>query len=217
MRYPYRASYAVGLRGFSALLPKNRCGRVAARQRYSAATEHEMSARKRQKPALGAPLEGGPKHWVQTERAAHAAWAALSVEAPRAAGLLHYLVSVMGHQNAVVISQKNIAAALGCSVDTVQRSASRLVKDRWIQIVQLGSTGTVNAYVVNDQVAWGERRDLLQGVSVFSAQVVATRADQPASTMEQGELRRVPALYPAKAAAKPREDAQERASQLTLV
>ena len=65
----------------------------------------------------------------------------------------------MGHQNAVVVSQKTLAKLMGCNPRTVQRAVADLVSDRWIQAVSLGGAGTINAYVVNDQVAWGQPRD----------------------------------------------------------
>ncbi len=40
--------------------------------------------------------------WVQTERAAHEAWAGLMRESPNAAMLMHLLVARVGDQNAVV-------------------------------------------------------------------------------------------------------------------
>lgn len=171
-----------------------------------------MSARTRQKPGLGTPVPDGLKPWVQTERLAHTAWVKLTIEAPRASGLLHYLVSVMAHQNAVVISQKNLAIALDCSLDTIQRAAAKLVEGRWIQVVRLGPTGGVNAYVINDKVAWGESRDLLGGVSTFSAQVVAAVADQPAEPAEPVKLRRIATLFPERAPASDRSPAPGQAN-----
>src|SRR3546814_7407962 len=47
-----------------------------------------------------------PGHWVQTERAAHEAWASLIEKAPKAAQLMHILTARVGEHNAVVVSQK---------------------------------------------------------------------------------------------------------------
>lgn len=44
--------------------------------------------------------------WVQTERAAHERWAKLSIESPRSASIMHVIISKMGRNNALVISQK---------------------------------------------------------------------------------------------------------------
>jgi hypothetical protein len=131
--------------------------------------------------------------WVQTERKTHEAWAALIGKKPRAAQLMHHLVASMGAQNAVVISQALLAKMMGVTDRTVRSAISDLVADRWISVVRLHGPGTVAAYVVNDQVAWGESRGLLH-TSVFSAAVVADHADQD-SALLGGNLRRIPVLF----------------------
>jgi DNA-binding transcriptional MocR family regulator len=146
-------------------------------------------------PEIGTPAKNKPGQWVQTERKAHEAWAGLIARKPRAAELLHHLVAQMGHQNAVVVPQKVLAKLMGRSIDTVQRALRDLEAERWIQIVKMNGPGTVAAYVVNDRVAWGQPRDQLR-LSVFSATVVADAEDQGPLTLEHGELRRIPTLYP---------------------
>ena len=169
-------------------------------------------------PKLGAPVKHKPGQWVQTERKAHEAWAGLIARKPRAAELLHHLIAKMGHQNAVVVPQRVLALIMGRSVDTVQRAIRDLVAEQWISVVKLNGPGTVSAYVVNDlvedrwiavirigsgkeaayvvndRVAWGQSRDQLR-LSVFSATVIADHADQEATLLGQGELRRLPTLY----------------------
>lgn len=135
------------------------------------------------------------KTWVQTERAAHESWAGLIARKPRAAQLLHHFVALMGDRNAVVISQKTLAKILGVTDRTIRTAVADLVAERWISVVKLNGPGTVAAYVVNDRVAWGESRDNLQK-SVFSATIVADRADQEEALLGHGELRRIPTLYP---------------------
>ena len=133
---------------------------------------------------------------MQTERAAHEAWGKLTMKSPRAAAVMHKLVAMMGHQNAVVISQKTLAKLLGCSIDTIKRAVRELCDERWIDIVRINGPGTVAAYVVNSAVAWGERRDLIGVMSIFHAAVVADAEDQPEGTLERTDLRRVPMIYP---------------------
>jgi DNA-binding transcriptional regulator YhcF (GntR family) len=147
---------------------------------------------------LGAQINRptAPGSFVQTERRAHEAWASLIAKSPTAAMVMHHLVARMGHQNAVVISQKTLAKLLGCHPDTVKRAVADLVRDRWVQVVQVGGRGTVNAYVVNDTVAWGQSRDQRPTLSVFSAQVVADAEDQTAAVLEAKSLRRLPLIYP---------------------
>jgi DNA-binding transcriptional MocR family regulator len=147
------------------------------------------------KSEIGVPATTGKNTWVQTERKAHEAWASLIGRKPRAAMLLHHLVARMGPQNAVVISQKTLAKIMSSSLDTVQRAIRDLEAEKWIQIVKLNGPGTVAAYVVNDRVAWGQKRDQLR-LSVFSASVVADADDQDAATLDHSDLRRIPMLYP---------------------
>ncbi|MEI8395367.1 MAG: helix-turn-helix domain-containing protein [Rhodospirillaceae bacterium] len=147
-------------------------------------------------PSLGTPANYGRNTFVMTERAAHEAWAALADESPKASSLMHRLVAMMGHQNAVVISQKTLAKLMKCSVDTVQRALKVLERGNWIQAVRLNSPGTVSAYVVNSNVAWGENRDQICRLSVFHAMVVADAADQTEETLTRKELRKLPIIYP---------------------
>ena len=146
-------------------------------------------------PDLGTPAKHKPGQWVQTERKAHEAWAHLIARKPRAAELLHHLVAQMGHQNAVVVSQKTLAQITGRSVETVKRALRDLVAERWVSVVKLNGPGTVNAYVVNDRVAWGQPRDQLR-LSVFSATVIADFGDQEEALLGHADLRRIPTLYP---------------------
>lgn len=101
----------------------------------------------------------------------------------------------MGDKNAVVVSQKTLAAITDTTERTVQRSLATLREEQWIQVVKLNGPGTVAAYVVNDQVAWGQSRDELS-LSIFSATVIADAADQDEATLERIELRRIPSLFP---------------------
>lgn len=135
-------------------------------------------------------------HWVQTERAAHEAWAALIAKAPKAAQLMHLLTARVGDHNAVVVSQKVLQKLMGCSRPTIQRALDVLVKDRWIEIRQIGDRGTVNAHIINDRVAWSGARDGIR-YSLFSAIVIASSDEQPdaESLGEQKPLRRLPSLF----------------------
>jgi hypothetical protein len=114
---------------------------------------------------------------------------------PRAGALLHHLVANMGHQNAVVVNQATLAKMMRCDPRTVRRAIAELVADNWIQSVSLGGAGTVNAYIVNDQVAWGEARGSMPRVSVFSARIIADIDDQDSQTLTRSNLRRIPVLY----------------------
>lgn len=143
---------------------------------------------------IGVPAKNKVGQWVQTERTAHEAWANLIARKPRAAQLLHHLVAQMGHQNAVVVSQKVLAQLMGVDTRTVSRSVAVLAEENWVQVVRIGK-GKEAAYVVNDRVAWGQSRDQLR-LSTFSAMVIADLDDQEPEALEHKELRRIPTLYP---------------------
>jgi hypothetical protein len=139
------------------------------------------------------PAEKKRSTWVQTERAAHEAWAQLVRTNQRAAALLHVLVANMDQQAAVVASRATLAKLVGYSEATVKRAVSDLRTDRWIEVVQLGGKGGVNAYVVNSRVAWADSRERLP-TAVFTARVLASRDEQ--DRIDTSELRRIPTLYP---------------------
>ena len=133
---------------------------------------------------------------MQTERAAHEAWAELMRDSPNAAMLMHLLVARVGEHNAVIVSQKTMAKLMGRHVNTV-KTAFKTLKDRnWIEVRQVGERGTVNAYIINDRVAWTGKRDGIR-YSLFSASVVLSDAEQPdrAQLGRQEPLRRLPTLY----------------------
>lgn len=133
--------------------------------------------------------------WVQTERAAHEAWAALMRDSPNAAMLMHLLVARVGDHNAVVVSQKTMAKIMGRHVNTV-KTAFKTLRDRnWIEVRQVGERGTVNAYIINDRVAWTGKRDGIR-YSLFSAAVVLADDEQPDRDQlgQLGPLRKVPSL-----------------------
>ena len=146
------------------------------------------------RPAL--PRKSSAGQWVQTELAAHEAWAALIAKAPKAAQLMHILTARIGEHNAVIVSQKTLRTLMGCSRPTVQRALDVLAQDRWIEVRQVGESGTVNAYVINDRVAWATGRDGLR-YSLFSAAVVLSEEEQPdrAELGRQEPLRKVPSLF----------------------
>ena len=142
------------------------------------------------------PDRRGRGNWVQTERAAHEAWAALIRKSPLAAQVMHILTSQVGEHNAVVISQKTLSRLAQGSERGVRDALSLLKKDRWIEMRQIGGRGTVNAYIINDRVAWSGKRDGIR-YSLFSAAVVLSDDEQPDQDElgQQEPLRRLPSLY----------------------
>lgn len=122
------------------------------------------------------------------------------MRSPLAARLMHLLVARIGDHNAVVVSQRTLADLLQCSERGVRDAVALLRRDLWLEVRQVGNRGTVNAYVINDRVAWTDARQNLR-LSLFSAAVIIDARDQPDEPElgEQAELRRLPTIYPGEA------------------
>lgn len=135
--------------------------------------------------------------WVQTDRATHEAWAALSIQHPAASGLLHFLTARVGEHNAVVVSQRTLAEATGMSLSTVKRAIAVLRAGNWVEVRQIGPTGTAAAYVLNDRVAWSGPREGIR-YSLFSAAVIVSDVEQPDREQlgQQPSLLTLPTVYP---------------------
>jgi hypothetical protein len=103
----------------------------------------------------------------------------------------------VGEHNAVIISQATLAKIMGRNTRTIRRAVKDLVVGNWIEIRQIGDRGTVNAYVINDRVAWNGKRDGLR-YSLFSAAVILSEEEQPdREELEQQEpLRMLPTMQP---------------------
>lgn len=72
-----------------------------------------------------------------------------------------------------------------------------LRQHKWVDVRQIGNTGTVNAYVVNRNIGWTGPRDGIR-YALFSAAVVVSDQEQPdREALDQREpLRPLPTLYP---------------------
>lgn len=134
--------------------------------------------------------------WVQTQREAHVEWGKLVLHNPAAAAVMHQLVAVMDRQNAVAISHGTLADLVGMHQTTIKKALKYLKDNRWIQVVQLGQRGTVNAYVINTEVAWADYRENKK-LAIFSARIVADAADQDEAALNPRKpLRKIPIIYP---------------------
>jgi hypothetical protein len=134
-----------------------------------------------------------PGAWVQTDREAHERWAQLCVMNPKAGALLHLLAARVGQNNAVAASHATLASMMGCSISTVKRALDALKAGNWLEVRQMGSTSSVNAYVMNDRVVWSGPRDGRR-FSLFSANVLVSEEEQPDrdSLGKQEPLQRLP-------------------------
>lgn len=128
--------------------------------------------------------------WVQTDRKGHEAFSQLILRKPRAAALMHLLISRMGEHNAVVASRKNLARLMDCHPNTVDKAIEDLVNRNWVEVRQTGGTGSTNAYIINDRIAWSGKREGIR-YSLFSASVLVSDDDQP----DQLELDNKPPLH----------------------
>ncbi len=149
----------------------------------------------------GSPPVARSNTWVQTERRAHEAWSELCIKKPRAAAMLHRLVSLMQpHGNVVVISMADLAKVMGCGERTAYRAADDLIEGRWVQRIKV--SGSVYGFAVNSEVAWSGFRAAKYDGGVFTAAVVSPRSelDKP-----RVELRKVPILFPPGEKALPQE------------
>jgi hypothetical protein len=135
--------------------------------------------------------------WVQVERAAMERWSKLAVSNPRAAAVMMLMTSQMGRNNALVASQATLAKMAGCGLNTLKRALAVLKEGNWIEVRQIGPTGTACAYIVNDRVAWSGKRDGIR-YSLFSAAVLVSDEDQPdqAELGAQPPLERIPTMRP---------------------
>jgi hypothetical protein len=104
------------------------------------------------------------------------------------------MVAHMDKRAALVASRDTLAELAKCSVATVKRSVADLKAGRWIQTVQMGGKGGVNAYVINSRVAWADERKHL-AFAAFSATVIASAVEQD-TPYDETPLRRIPTLYP---------------------
>jgi hypothetical protein len=145
--------------------------------------------------SIGKPVVPKKQAFIQIEREALHEWARFMMKNQRAASVLGHMAALMDKQAAVVISQKTLAKLCRCGLNTAKRALDALEKGRWIQVVQLGPTGSVNAYVINSRVAWCDLRDNKK-MAIFSARIVADAEDQTVVTMSGDKLRRIPIVYP---------------------
>lgn len=136
--------------------------------------------------------------WIQTERSLHERWAQfLALKGAVAASrVMHLLLGRLGDHNAVVISQKALAGILKCDERTVRRAVAMLREHNWLETRQIGDRGTVNAYIINDRVAWTGARDGIR-YSLFSANVIVADNEQPdRDDLENlAPLNRIPSLF----------------------
>lgn len=110
-------------------------------------------------------------------------------QSPKASQLLMLLAEHMNKQNAIVMSMQTMMEMTKWSRPTVSGAIKLLRDEKWLQVLKIG---TANAYIINNSVFWQSSRD--QKISCFSAQIVASAAeqDQDVEEMEKLKLKHYP-------------------------
>jgi Fe2+ or Zn2+ uptake regulation protein len=128
--------------------------------------------------------------WLQLEKKVGQELQKLAVKHPAAMGTLMYLANNMGRNNALAVSQAVIAAKVGITVKSVNRSIKLLDEHRFIEVVKVGN---LCVYRVNTRVAWQGHRG--ERFAYFAADVIAIESEQPENLDEKKEpLKQVPVL-----------------------
>lgn len=150
--------------------------------------------KQRVKAVMGAPIskviQPGFAHFAMVEKVALHNLDELMRTDMQAARLIVSLIRLIepGSGGVVVISRAAMAELLEVSLPTVQRALKTLVGGQWVQRIKIGGA---YALAVNKAVAWVGPRGQLDH-AVFSATVVASRAEQDAAGLNPGELRQLP-------------------------
>lgn len=137
------------------------------------------------------PLSKNPTDFLQVTRGYLREMRELAKRSPAAHQILWLLAERMNKTNAVVISQKTMGQILGYSRATLNRATKLLKDEHWIQVV---TTGTSNAYIVNSKVLWRDHGG--KRYASFFAEVVISEDEQmhPIEDWDGVELRNLPIL-----------------------
>lgn len=137
------------------------------------------------------PLQKNPADFLQVTRGYLKDMRELAKRSPAAHQVLWLLAERMNRTNAVVISQKTMGQILGYSRATLSRAITLLKNECWVQVV---TTGTSNAYIVNSKVLWRDHGG--KRYASFFAEVVVSEEEQahPIEQWDGVELRNLPIL-----------------------
>lgn len=137
------------------------------------------------------PLQKNPADFLQVTRGYLRDMRELAKRSPAAHQVLWLLAERMNKTNAVVISQKTMGQILGYSRATLNRAITLLKNECWVQVI---TTGTSNAYIVNSKVLWRDHGG--KRYASFFAEVVVSEEEQlhPIEHWDGVELRTLPIL-----------------------
>lgn len=142
---------------------------------------------------LNVRLKPNPHDFVQVTRGHLRDLRELAKRSPSAWQVFMLLTERMNRSNAIVVSQTTMAKILGYSRPTINVAISLLEKEKWVQVIKIG---TSNAYVLNSKVVWrdvGGKR-----FASFFANVVVSEDEQTRQIEDWDDLnlRQVPLLGP---------------------
>jgi hypothetical protein len=103
--------------------------------------------------------------------------ARLSIKNPRAASILHVILAQLDEDKTLVISQNNLARLGKCSLATLKRSL-KVLRENWVDISNIGNTGSVCSYRINERLLWEYSDEDNIKVAIFKATVLTSSNEQ---------------------------------------
>jgi len=138
---------------------------------------------------IGQPIKN-QSHFAMIEKSALEDMSGLIQKTPHAARLLVLLIKQLesGSGGVVVVSRATLKELLKVSLPTVDRAIKVLTEEGWVQRMRVGGA---YALAVNERVAWVGDRTHIQH-AVFSATVIASRAEQDAIALNPPKSKVIP-------------------------
>ena len=128
--------------------------------------------------------------WLQVDKKVGQELQKLAVKHPAAMGTLIYLMTNMGRNNALAVSQAVIASKVGVTIAAVNRAIKVLNDRRFIEVVKVAN---LRVYRVNTRVAWQGNRG--ERFAHFMADIIAFEGEQGGASLDNLEpLKQVPVL-----------------------
>lgn len=128
--------------------------------------------------------------WLQVDKKVGQELQKLAVKHPAAMGTLMYLMTNMGRNNALAVSQAVIAKKVGVTIAAVNRAIKTLNQHRFIEVVKVAN---LCVYRVNTRVAWQGNRG--ERFAHFMADIIAFEGEQGDGALDNLEpLKQVPIL-----------------------
>lgn len=129
------------------------------------------------------------QNFIQVSKAVWNHIQTLSRENKAAFDVLWYLGGQVNKYNAVMVSMNTLARAIRKSRTTAFHAVTYLQKNKWVQVVKVGSS---NVYVINSAVFWQNTGD--RKTAVFSAAVIADYDEQDKDFKESVALKHFPVV-----------------------